>query len=136
LRSPQAFRTLEFPKGCEDIIGRVAKNITAEFVARLTLNVVLRWDETELCREVGLGTDSGGVDFGGIDEHDWDIVLNGVNAAAVAAFEALAVLMRHNRQLANGADQDVEQISRNHGFAILQRTPLRLAEVSRQSDRR
>jgi len=101
----------------------VAKNITAESVAGLTLNVVSQWDETELCREVGLSADSGGVDFGSIDEHDGDIVLNGVNAAAVAAFEALAVLMRHNWQLANRADQDVEQILRNHGSGILQRTP-------------
>jgi hypothetical protein len=31
--------------------------------------------------------------------------------------------MRHNWQLANRADQDVEQILRNHGSGILQRTP-------------
>jgi hypothetical protein len=77
-------------------------------------------DETELCRELARKSGSGGVDFGSIDEHDGDIVLNGVNAAAVAAFETFSVLMRDHRQFANRADQDVKQILRDHGFAILQ----------------
>jgi hypothetical protein len=42
-------RTRNITKGCGDAVGLGARNITTAGVARLTLNVVLRRDETELC---------------------------------------------------------------------------------------
>jgi hypothetical protein len=81
-------------------------------VAGLTLSVVLGREKTELCLVetdgCPIGRDSGGVDRRDINQHNWDVVLNGVNAAADAAFETLSVRVQDNRLLTNGADQNVE----------------------------
>jgi hypothetical protein len=63
------------------------------------------WRQTAGCP---IGRDSGGVDRRDINQHNWDVVLNGVNAAADAAFETLSVRVQDNRLLTNGADQNVE----------------------------
>lgn len=57
---------------------------------------------------------SGGVDGGGVDEHDGDVVLDGVNPVADGAFEALSVGGREHRLLADGADQYIQEILGNH----------------------
>lgn len=64
---------------------------------------------------------SGGVNLGGIHKHDWDIVLNRVDAAALAAFEAVCGCAEHDRLLADRANQYVEQILRDHGPYIVAR---------------
>ena len=57
---------------------------------------------------------SGGVNLSRVHEHDRDVVLNGVNPAAFAAFQAFPVRVQDYLFLANRADQHVKQILRNH----------------------
>ena len=45
--------------------------------------------------------------------------MNGVNTAALAAFEARIVVDQDNRLLANRADEHVEEILRNHDRFIV-----------------
>jgi hypothetical protein len=59
------------------------------------------------------------IDGGGIQQHDWDIVLNGVNTATDAAFQAAAAGVENDRLFAIGTDQYVEQILRNHRDSIV-----------------
>ena len=96
--------------------------MTVQHVAGLTLIVVSPWEETELCRDPR--TDllcakvhplkSGWVDRRGIDEHDGDFVLNRIDPAADAAFQAESVRSRNHRFQADRAHQDIEQILRDH----------------------
>src|ERR1700678_1056702 len=58
--------------------------------------------------------DSGGVDRRDVDQHDRNIVLNRVNAAADGTFQAESVRIRDHRLFTDGADQYVKQILRNH----------------------
>jgi hypothetical protein len=63
----------------------------------------------------------GRVSCGRVNQHDWNVVLNGVNAAALAAFQALPVGVQNHRLFANRTDQHIEQILRNHrGFIVRQ----------------
>ena len=59
----------------------------------------------------------------GVDQHDGDVVLDGVDAAAFAAFQAVAVVENY-RFLANGANKHLEKILRNHGAFIVAPTSL------------
>lgn len=68
-----------------------------------------------------MGRISGRVDLGGIHEHDGDIVLNRVDAAALAAFEAIRGSTEHDRLFTDRANQYVEQILRDHGDSIVAR---------------
>ncbi len=52
--------------------------------------------------------------LGSVDQHNWDVVLNWVHTPAFAAFQAFAVRIQNHRLPANGANQHVEQILRNH----------------------
>jgi len=58
-------------------------------------------------------------DLSGVHQHDWDIVLNGVYAAAFAAPQAFAVRVQDHRFPANGADEHFEQILGNHRDIIV-----------------
>ena len=49
-----------------------------------------------------------------VDQHDGNVILNGVDTAALGAFEAGAVRAQSDRFFAFGADKDVEKIGRNH----------------------
>ena len=64
---------------------------------------------------------SGPINGRGIDQHDRDVVLDGVNAPAFAAFQALSVRVQDHRLLANRANQHGEQILRNHSGSIVAR---------------
>jgi methylenetetrahydrofolate dehydrogenase (NADP+)/methenyltetrahydrofolate cyclohydrolase len=65
------------------------------------------------------------VDFGGVDEHDGNVVLNGVDAAAFTAFEARVVVDQSHRLLADRADEHLEEVLRNHdGFIVAPRRVL------------
>jgi hypothetical protein len=132
---PQVLRTQEFAKGCGGSCAAWWLTEQRHTVARLTLNVVSPREKTELYRTVGR-TSVGAVDsrpspvsrpstadrqsltlvlnLGGVDQHNRDIVLNRVHAAAFAAFQAFAVRIQNHRLPANGANQHVEQILRNH----------------------
>ena len=48
---------------------------------------------------------SGRIDGGGLDQHDWDSVLNGVHTAALSTSQALTVRTENDRLLAHWADQ-------------------------------
>jgi hypothetical protein len=50
----------------------------------------------------------------GVHQHDRNVVLNGVNAAAFAAFQTLPVPTRDHRLLANRANQQGKEILGNH----------------------
>ena len=65
-----------------------------------------------------------GLNGGGVHQHDGDVVLNRVNAATLAAFQALAARFRSHGFLAYRADQHVEEILRNHDGFIVARFPL------------
>ena len=54
------------------------------------------------------------IDHSLIDQHDGNFVTNRVDAAALGTFKALALVFQGERFLADGTDQDVEQVLRNH----------------------
>src|SRR5271157_1222569 len=64
---------------------------------------------------------SGNINGSGVYQHDRDVVLDGVNAVAFAAFQALAVGIQDHRLLANRANQHVKQILGNHKASIVTR---------------
>lgn len=53
--------------------------------------------------------------FGLVNQQNWDVVAHGVNTAAGSTFHARSVVLQLQRFLARRADQNVEQIFRNHG---------------------
>jgi hypothetical protein len=57
---------------------------------------------------------SSGVNGSGVDQQDRNTVLYRVHAAAFSAFQARRILFQDERLLARRANQDVEQILRNH----------------------
>ena len=83
-------------------------------VTKMTRSVVPPWCEKQTRRQ-GLRRFNGC----GINQQDGDVVLNGVDAAAYAAFQAFAVFFQDHRFLANRADEDVEKILRNHSDIIV-----------------
>jgi len=70
----------------------------------------------------GRGKASGGVNFGGIHQHDWDVILNRVDAAALATFKTVSGGIERNRFLAYWTNQYVEQILSDHGWYIVARS--------------
>ena len=62
---------------------------------------------------------SAGIDGRLIHQHDRDTILNGVDAAALSAFEILTVRVWNYRLDANRADQYVKQILRDHRSPIV-----------------
>ena len=71
---------------------------------------------------------SGRVDNGFVNQHDRDVVPNGIHAATLATLQALSFVFESERFLADRANQHIEQILRNHGLAML--TPGELREAS------
>ena len=93
--------------------------MTRTSVAKLTLNVVFETENRTLeTRKPGYRF-SGGVDLRGVYQHDWDVILDGVDPAALAAFQTVALRTQSHRLLANRADQHIEQILRNHSGSIV-----------------
>jgi hypothetical protein len=58
--------------------------------------------------------DSGGVDFGFIHQKNGDVIADGIDSATLGAFQAFAISEDSQRLLADWANQNVEQILRNH----------------------
>lgn len=56
-----------------------------------------------------------------INQHDGDIVLDRIHAAALNAFQATSILFQNDRFLADGTDKHVEQILGNHSFQLYRR---------------
>src|ERR1039457_1034090 len=77
---------------------------------------------------------SGGVNGCGVNQHDWDLVLNGVNAAALAAFQALRVRGSNYRLTAHWADERGQQIFGNHSEIIVMRPACCCGWRSSQAD--
>ena len=71
---------------------------------------------------------SGRVNRGGVHQHDRDVVLNGVDTAAFAAFQTFPVCIQDHWLLANRADQHIKQILRDHSRFILTRSRREAAE--------
>ncbi len=69
----------------------------------------------------------GGVDNGFVNQHDGNVVSNGIHAATLAALQASPLVFECEGFLANRADQHIQQILRNHDLAML--TPGRQCEV-------
>ena len=57
---------------------------------------------------------SGWINNGFIHQHDGNSVPHRVDAAALGALQTLALVFQGERFLADGTDQDVEQVLRNH----------------------
>lgn len=65
------------------------------------------------------GFGSGRVNCRDVYQHDRDIVLNGVNAAADTAFQALPIRVQDDRLFTDRADQHVQQILGDHRDIIV-----------------
>jgi hypothetical protein len=70
---------------------------------------------------------SGRVDNCFVNQHDWNVVPNGIHAPALAAFQALSLILQCERFFAHRTNQHIKQILRNHGAAML--TPARQHEA-------
>ena len=56
----------------------------------------------------------GSINGSGINQQNRNAILYRINAAALPAFQAGRILFQNERFLTGGANQDVEQILRNH----------------------
>ena len=66
---------------------------------------------------------SGRVDNRFVNQHDWNVVPNGIHPATLAALQALSFVLQGERFLADRANQHIQQILRNHDADML--TPAR-----------
>ena len=64
--------------------------------------------------EKGQRPESGRVDGGLINQKDRDVIADGIDAVTSVAFEGFWVCLEDERLFAHGADQDFEQVLRNH----------------------
>ena len=58
------------------------------------------------------------VDNGFVNQHDWDVVPNGIHPATLSALQALSFVLQSERFLADWANQHIQQILRNHGCYV------------------
>jgi hypothetical protein len=56
------------------------------------------------------------LDFGFINEHDWQVVPNRINAMALLTLQALRALAVLELRLASRTDQHFEKVFGQHGF--------------------
>jgi methylenetetrahydrofolate dehydrogenase (NADP+) / methenyltetrahydrofolate cyclohydrolase len=54
----------------------------------------------------------------GVQKHDRNVILNGVDTTAVATLQALPIRLQHDRLLATRANQHVQQMLRNHAASF------------------
>jgi hypothetical protein len=66
---------------------------------------------------------SGRIDNRFVNQHNWNVVPNGIHAATLAALQALSFVLQSERFLADRANQHIQQILRNHDADML--TPAR-----------
>jgi hypothetical protein len=59
-----------------------------------------------------------GFDLGFVYQHDGDVVFYGVDSMTLGAFQALGILAVVEGFLAGWADEDVQQLFRNHGSIV------------------
>jgi hypothetical protein len=60
------------------------------------------------------------IDLGFIHQQNWNVIADGVNPAALGAFQAFAISLHSQRLLADRANQNIQQILRNHERIVLQ----------------
>ncbi len=78
------------------------------------------------CAEKRIGWSiSGGVDFGFVDQQNRNVVAHRINPAALGALQTFAVALHSERFFAERANQDVEQVLRNHERIVLHQPRLR-----------
>jgi methylenetetrahydrofolate dehydrogenase (NADP+) / methenyltetrahydrofolate cyclohydrolase len=80
----------------------------------MTLSVVWRGPKPNFVAPA-----SGRIRRGSVDQQDRDVVLNGIDAVAYAAFQTFPVFFQDHRFLANRADEDVKKILGNHSGSIV-----------------
>jgi hypothetical protein len=68
---------------------------------------------------------SGGVDFGFVDQQNRNVVAHRIYPAALSALQALAVALQSERFFTKRANQNVEQVLRNHERIVLHKPRLR-----------
>ena len=54
------------------------------------------------------------IDFGRVDQHNRDVILNRIQAFALPAFQAFTIRGREHRLLALRTNEQIQQILRNH----------------------
>jgi hypothetical protein len=73
-----------------------------------------------LCRLPNLGknqvVDLSRIGGGSVDQQNRNSILNGIDAAALTAFQAGRILAQRQRLLASGTNQNVEEVLRNHDW--------------------
>ena len=57
---------------------------------------------------------SGGLNRRGIDQQDRNVILDGIHAPALRAFQTGRVFPQGKRLLAGGTNENIEQVLRNH----------------------
>lgn len=67
---------------------------------------------------------SSGIDFGFVDEENWNIVPHRVNPPALTALKAVVIWTDRQRLLTGWANKYVEQVLGNHGGIVLQGSKL------------
>ncbi|HTR24546.1 MAG TPA: hypothetical protein VMI10_11230 [Terriglobales bacterium] len=60
-----------------------------------------------------------GFDFGGIDEHNRNVILDRIKAVALLAFQATSVGLKNDLSFADRADEDIEKVFSNHDGNIV-----------------
>ncbi|HKW16049.1 MAG TPA: serine--tRNA ligase [Terriglobales bacterium] len=63
---------------------------------------------------------SGGVNFGFLDQQNGNVVANGIYPPALGALQALVIRRNGQRLFARGANQNIEQVLRNHDRIVRQ----------------
>ena len=102
---------------------------------RVTLCVFLRQQETARVSE-GSGANPGGLGgfgHGLVYQQNRNVVAHGVNAATLSAAQALATRREHQRLLADGTDQNIEQILGDHKFILTTANPFGGGCMSRKT---
>lgn len=90
------------------------------------LNKLSRQPSLTFRRMLSPAPKSRGINDGFIHQHDRDVVPHRVDAPALGALQAFSGLFELQRLLADWADQDVQQILRNHASIVRRRTGLRM----------
>lgn len=100
--------------------------LRATFSAQVSLRRARRVSGLTHCVVLGTKSDSDlaslrGIDGGFVHQHDGDVVFDGIDAAALGAFERLSFVFQFERLFAERADEKIEQLLRNHGRILGER---------------
>ena len=111
------YKTPDFAVSCGAPCRRMDIHSTIIHVPEMTQCVVLYRNKNRTLS----GTKGGclWLDCGGVDEHDRNVILDGIDAPALTTFQSLLIRGRQNRLLADRTHQHVKQILRHHMLHIV-----------------